>query len=159
MREKKSAGVFLYPDGGNKILHNNIVKGELGTSWLRFSLTIAYNQDCYFYRCSFYRNVLCFIYLELFIYYFNFIVFLFLLIFPASRIRLITANDDIGGGRIEVYHNGQWGTICDKSWSEQAAKVACRELGFKTALYPAKRAFFGEGSGPVMTKHDPPAYR
>ncbi|CAH3199108.1 unnamed protein product, partial [Porites evermanni] len=66
----------------------------------------------------------------------------------AYRIRLITANDDIGGGRIEVYHNGQWGTICDKSWSEQAAKVACRELGFKTALYPAKRAFFGEGSGP-----------
>ncbi|CAH3030802.1 unnamed protein product [Porites evermanni] len=75
------------------------------------------------------------------------------------RIRLITANDDIGGGRIEVYHNGQWGTICDKSWSEQAAKVACRELGFKTALYPAKRAFFGEGSGPVMTKHDPAAYK
>ena len=89
----------------------------------------------------------------------NFIVFLFLLIFPASRIRLITANDDIGGGRIEVYHNGQWGTICDKSWSEQAAKVACREFGFKTALYPSKRAIFGEGSGPVMTKHDPPAYK
>ncbi|KAM7451829.1 hypothetical protein ABFA07_000829 [Porites harrisoni] len=66
------------------------------------------------------------------------------------RIRLITANDDIGGGRIEVYHNGQWGTICDKSWSEQASKVACRELGFKTALYPSKRAFFGEGSGPIF---------
>lgn len=91
--------------------------------------------------------------------YFNFIVFLFLHIFPAYRIRLITANDDIGGGRIEVYHNGQWGTICEKSWSEQAAKVACRELGFKTALYPSKRAFFGEGSGPVMTKHDPAVYK
>ena len=85
--------------------------------------------------------------------------FCFYLFFSAYRIRLITANDDIGGGRIEVYHNGQWGTICDKSWSEQAAKVACRELGFKTALYPSKQAFFGEGSGPVMTKHDPAAYK
>ena len=85
--------------------------------------------------------------------------FCFYLFFSAYRIRLITANDDIGGGRIEVYHNGQWGTICDKSWSEQAAKVACRELGFKTALYPSKLAIFGEGSGPVMTKHDPAAYK
>ena len=88
-----------------------------------------------------------------------FIVLLFLLIFSANRIRLITASDDIGGGRIEVYNNGQWGTICDKNWSQQAAMVACKELGFKTALYPAKRAFFGEGSGPVMTEHGPSAYK
>lgn len=31
MREKKkSAAVLIYPDGGNKILHNNIVTDELG---------------------------------------------------------------------------------------------------------------------------------
>lgn len=31
MREKKkSAAVSIYPDGGNKILHNNIVTDELG---------------------------------------------------------------------------------------------------------------------------------
>ena len=29
-KKKKSAAVFLYPDGGNKILHNNIVTGERG---------------------------------------------------------------------------------------------------------------------------------
>ena len=29
-KKKKSVVVFLYPDGGNKILHNNIVTGVLG---------------------------------------------------------------------------------------------------------------------------------
>lgn len=65
-------------------------------------------------------------------------------------IRLITASDDIGGGRVEVYHNGEWGTICDKNWSEEAAELVCRELGYRTALFPAKKAYFGEGSGKVI---------
>jgi len=66
-----------------------------------------------------------------------------------NRIRLITSADDIGGGRVEVYHNGQWGTICDKNWSDKAAEVVCKELGFRTALYASKKAFFGEGTGQV----------
>ena len=41
-------------------------------------------------------------------------------------------------GRIEICHNGQWGTICadavDKPWSEKNAQVACRALGYSGAL-------------------------
>ncbi|KAL9963814.1 hypothetical protein ACROYT_G027359 [Oculina patagonica] len=63
-----------------------------------------------------------------------------------KRLRLITPPDDIGGGRVEIYHNGQWGTICDKNWEKEAAKVVCKELGYSGAIFATKRAFFGEGN-------------
>ena len=33
-------------------------------------------------------------------------------------------------GRLEVYHDGRWGTVCDDSFSYVAARVACNSLGF-----------------------------
>ncbi|XP_072166895.1 CD5 antigen-like [Diadema setosum] len=48
-------------------------------------------------------------------------------------------------GRVEVYHNSQWATVCDNNWDLQDAHVVCRQLGFPEALTATTRAFFGGG--------------
>lgn len=39
-------------------------------------------------------------------------------------------DDRLSVGRVEVCSGGRYGTICDDVWTNEAASVACRQLGF-----------------------------
>ena len=47
-------------------------------------------------------------------------------------IRLVGGGDE-REGRLEVYHNAKWGTVCDDQWTHTEGMVACRELGYMDA--------------------------
>ena len=63
-------------------------------------------------------------------------------------VRLVDGNT-AGEGRVEVFHNRTWGTVCQNHWSVQDANVVCRELGYARALAAPGYSTFGGGSGPV----------
>ncbi|XP_062577315.1 deleted in malignant brain tumors 1 protein-like [Saccostrea cucullata] len=50
-------------------------------------------------------------------------------------------------GRVEVFVNGKWGTVCDDLWGNEDATVVCKSLGYLGIATAHHSAYFGEGQG------------
>ena len=66
-----------------------------------------------------------------------------------GSVRLVNGGGLLNQGRVEIYHDGQWGTVCDDFWDMNDARVVCRQLGFPGALNFTLHGAFGHGSGPI----------
>ncbi|XP_016122208.1 soluble scavenger receptor cysteine-rich domain-containing protein SSC5D-like [Sinocyclocheilus grahami] len=68
---------------------------------------------------------------------------------PVESFLRLTNGIDFCSGRVEVLHDGQWGTVCDDGWDQSHAAVVCREIGCGNVIEAMTEAYFGEGSGEI----------
>ena len=73
-----------------------------------------------------------------------------------GTVRLVGGTTPLEG-RVEIFHLGQWGTVCDYyvyshypyyDWDLADATVVCHQLGYLRAVGAPRSAAFGAGSGP-----------
>ena len=69
----------------------------------------------------------------------------------STPIRLVNGSSDGRcSGRVEVYHDGNWGTICDDEWGMQEADVTCREMNCGNGISVKYESFFGKGQDQIL---------
>ena len=52
---------------------------------------------------------------------------------------------------MEIFHPSfGWGTVCDDDWDDSDSAVVCRQLGFDGVSATRARAYYGQGSGPIL---------
>uniref|UniRef100_A0AAY4DQQ8 Lysyl oxidase homolog n=1 Tax=Denticeps clupeoides TaxID=299321 RepID=A0AAY4DQQ8_9TELE len=79
------------------------------------------------------------------------LVFSFLLQSDTPRIQLRLAGEKRkhNEGRVEVFYDGEWGTVCDDDFTIHAAQVVCKELGYMEAISWSPSAKYGKGDGRI----------
>ncbi|XP_064369556.1 scavenger receptor cysteine-rich type 1 protein M130-like [Dromaius novaehollandiae] len=67
-----------------------------------------------------------------------------------GELRLVDGGSRCAG-RVEVKHEGQWGTVCsyDFIWDVRGASVVCRQLGCGTVARTSPYTPFGAGAGRI----------
>ncbi|KAM6921134.1 LOW QUALITY PROTEIN: galectin-3-binding protein A-like [Xenentodon cancila] len=61
----------------------------------------------------------------------------------------LVGGQEASEGRVEIFHDGVWGTVCDDSWDLKDAHVVCRQLHYPGAKEAAGSAVFGQGEGNI----------
>ena len=80
-------------------------------------------------------------------------LFLFSLGTQLAPVRLV-GGSDANKGRVEVFFNNIWGTVCHHNWDARDAMVVCRQLGLPYGnAQPFGSATFGQGSGRIWLRY------
>ncbi|XP_074851773.1 scavenger receptor cysteine-rich type 1 protein M130-like [Carettochelys insculpta] len=64
-----------------------------------------------------------------------------------TDLRLVSGSDC--AGRLEVFYNGTWGSVCSNQMSTVTAVIVCKQLHCGDGGYIAGDSTYGEGSGPA----------
>ena len=72
-----------------------------------------------------------------------------MLIISAISLRLQGPSRAAGIGRVEILHDGNWGTICDDQWDIDDARVACVQLGYYDAFQALQGGDVPDGRGRI----------
>lgn len=62
-----------------------------------------------------------------------------------TLVRLVNGSG-LHEGRVEVFHEHRWGTVCDDVWDKKDGDVVCRMLGYQGATEVHKTGRFGQGA-------------
>ncbi|XP_044293539.1 lysyl oxidase homolog 2 [Varanus komodoensis] len=68
---------------------------------------------------------------------------------PKIQLRLVGQKRKHNEGRLEVFYQSEWGTVCDDDFSLYSAHVACREMGYEEAVSWFPGSKYGKGEGKI----------
>ncbi|XP_025103262.1 deleted in malignant brain tumors 1 protein-like isoform X2 [Pomacea canaliculata] len=78
---------------------------------------------------------------------------MYLLLVPrlAQELKARVVGGTLMAGRLEIFYDGTWNTVCGDSFGEEEASVACRMLGLNSTTAVAVGSYkYGAGSGPIL---------